>query len=229
MFLRLQVNLPPRLEDNFLVSFVTIDCMTGDAARGDSPSSTTGMHARRARSGDARGFSDLYARLAPAVYAWAALRIDPGYRGRLDPEDVVQEVWWRALDAFDRYDPERGSFRAWIFTVATNVLLVNFRRLRVREGEQGPARREPASSELAAEMTSISQRAARNENVQQLLEAARSLDPTDRSLLVHIGLEGLPVADAAELIAVTPSAAAKRWQRLRIRLRASSHWRSLLT
>ena len=78
----------------------------------------------RAQKGDREGFADLYERLAPSLYAWAAIRIHPRHRGRLDPADIVQDVWWRAMDRFSRFDPAQGSFRGWLFTIATNALII---------------------------------------------------------------------------------------------------------
>src|SRR5947207_15106904 len=77
-------------------------------------------------------FEVLYERISPGLYTWASLRILPSIRSQLDPEDVVQEVWWRALDSYSTFDSRKGSFRSWIFGIATRVLLNAFRYLRVR-------------------------------------------------------------------------------------------------
>lgn len=205
----------------------------GEDRKGDEEASATGgtteRQVRRAGQGDSRGFSGLYERLAPSVFAWAALRIHPRHHRYLDPEDLVHEVWWRALEAFPRFDPERASFRTWIFSIATNALTDGFRRIGVRDRTSDP--RDPSAApmpeDLVAEVTSISRSAARDESLGRLVEAVRELDDEDRGLFILCGLEGAPLASAAELLGIGTEAAKKRWQRLRQRLRESPTWRSL--
>ena len=184
---------------------------------------STERHAARAKAGE-EGFDALYERLAPAIYAWATLRIKGSVRSRLEPEDVVQEVWWRAMDSFDSFDPAKGSFRPWIFQIATHTLLKSFRRMRVRgemEDQHRRARLKALPEHLADQATSVSRRAARSEQVQVLLGEAAHLDDRDRLLFIHCALEGKKTPEAARIIGMTAVATAKRWQRLRQRLRGA--------
>lgn len=76
-----------------------------------------------------RQFLEIY---APAVYAYARRR---GLQDA-DAADLMQEVMRSVASAVDRldYDPTRGSFRGWLYTIARNKLF-NFldgRRRRVR-------------------------------------------------------------------------------------------------
>jgi RNA polymerase sigma factor (sigma-70 family) len=181
-----------------------------------------------ASSPDGTTFAELYESLAPSLYAWASLRIHPQYRSKLDPEDVVQDVWWRAMDAFARFDPEKASFRTWIFRIATNALTDGYRRLAVRGHLPSELRRPmtgPISRELAAQATSISRRAARSEECERLLASLSQLDRDERLLFAHCGLEGLSPEAAAPILGISTDAAVKRWQRLRARLRESAVWR----
>ncbi len=164
-------------------------------------------------------FGDLYARIAPAVHAWAVLRIAPPLRARLAPEDLVQEVFCRAIEGLPGYDPARAPFRPWIFGIAAKVLLKALRSLS----------RKPASShrtgafdldEVPAEVTTASRRVARSESMARFLETVDALPEEDRQLLRHRGLEGLEMAEVAERLGVSPEAARKRWQRLRERLQS---------
>ena len=77
----------------------------------DAVSPDTGLLARRVQKGDRAAFQRLYDKVAPSLYAWTRLRLQGGPGAGLDPQDVLQEVWLRALRAFASYD-ERGSFRA---------------------------------------------------------------------------------------------------------------------
>ena len=75
----------------------------------ESSGAGTARDLSRARHGDSDGFAGLFERLAPALYGWACLRIHPGMRDRLDPEDLVQEVWWRVMETFETYDSSKSA------------------------------------------------------------------------------------------------------------------------
>lgn len=177
------------------------------------PAGRTRDLAARLRAGQAESFRELYEHLAPSLWAWARIRLSPDKAVALEPEDVLQEVWLRAIEALPDFDPERASFRAWIFGIAKNVAYE-------------AARRHPSSASASAALaewpelvTSIRSRLARDESVQMLVDHVASLDPVDRMLLVHCGLEDLPCGQAAVRLGISADAATKRWQRLRARLR----------
>jgi RNA polymerase sigma factor (sigma-70 family) len=194
----------------------------GQAAAGD-----TNELVRRIRAGDERRFTELYERVAPALLAWVHLRLGPAARRQLDPEDVVQEIWLRALRAFPRFDPERGSFRGWIFQITKYELLDTFRGLagaaQAAEAPAGPGRSAGLTSaglsQVPDEVTAFTRRIARDEGMQQLLVHVAALPEEDHALVLHCGLEGRPAAEVAVLLGLTAEATRKRWQRLRAQLR----------
>ncbi|MBL8862042.1 MAG: RNA polymerase sigma factor [Planctomycetes bacterium] len=190
----------------------------GDSGAGDEPPDTERL-ARAALGGDPARFRELYERIAPALYAWASIRIRPALRGTLDPEDVVQEVWSRAWRAFPSFDPATTSFRAWIFRIGKNVLLEGFRKVqRGARGEAGPTTRAFQLANVADPATAISQRVARDDGIQKLLAWVGELDADERALFVHVGLEGLSYTQAGERMGLAKDTVAKRWQTLRGRL-----------
>jgi RNA polymerase sigma-70 factor (ECF subfamily) len=178
--------------------------------------------ARAAKAGEEARFSELYERIAPALYAWASLRIRPAMRGVLDPQDVVQEVWCRAWKAFEGFDPEQQSFRLWIFRIAKNVMLEGFRKAQ----RAGSAAASPAGAttrlfqlqNLPDSATAVSRRMARHEGLQAVLDWAAELDEDDQKLLVFCGFEGLSYVEISERTQVHKDTIAKRWQSLRERL-----------
>lgn len=173
----------------------------------------------KARDGDRDAFTALYAHLAPALHAWAGLRLSPSLRTRMEPEDLLHEVWWRALDAFGSFDPEKGTFRSWLFTIATRVLMNAFRRAGTAARIGLPDGRASSPSNVPASVTDVSQRVVRDAVIKDVVTALRKLDDLDQAVFLHCGLEGLSAPAAAELTGQSPDTIKKRWQRLREKLR----------
>lgn len=191
----------------------------GQGAQGELD--TQGL-ARAAKAGEEQRFGELYERIAPALYTWAALRIRPGMRGMVDPQDVVQEVWCRAWKAFPHFDPDEQSFRLWIFRIAKNVMLEAFRKLQrsgsTAAGAAGPSTRLFQINNLPDSATQISRRVSRHEGVQKVLEWIEALDDEEKKLFVFCGLEGLSYVEVSERTQIHKDTIAKRWQNLRHRI-----------
>lgn len=177
--------------------------------------------AKAAKGGDSNSFGALYEKIAPALFTWAEIRIRREFRQHVSPEDVVQEVWCRAWKIFDKFDPENGSFRYWIFRVAKNVLYEALRTLKDPSAVPGGggATRAIVLDGVPDDATQITMRVARDESLGKCADWIRTLSEEDRKLVVHCGLEGLTYIETAERLAIGVEAVAKRWQRLRERLR----------
>jgi len=164
----------------------------------------------------------LYRDHAASVYAWACLRTDPRLRQWVTPEDLAQEIWVRATRAAPDRDAASGPPRAWLFTIAKHVLY-EVRRLCERQWKEGAAQgstsRLLALDQVPATVTSLTQRVSRDEAMREFLERAGQLDYDDRMLLIHVGLEAMPQTEAAARLGLEYDALAKRWQRLRERVR----------
>lgn len=186
--------------------------------------------ARAAQRGEEGRFAELYERIAPALFAWACLRIRPAMRGRVDPEDLVQEVWCRAWKAFPDFDPEQASFRLWVFRIAKNVMLEAFRRVQrgAAAGSPGPSTRLFQLANVPDSATAVSRRVARHEGLQAVLKWADELEEDEQKLLLHCGLEGMGYAEVAERMQLEYDTVAKRWQKLRERAAAFAAPRDLL-
>jgi RNA polymerase sigma-70 factor (ECF subfamily) len=141
----------------------------------------------------------------------------------------VQEVSYQAWRSYESFDPERGSFRGWMFGVASKVALALLRRTARARANVGPlALLESRAGAVPAELTTISRRVARDEALERFLARAEELDPEDRDLLLYRGIEGLQHDQVAAILGLTPETASKRWQRLRDRLRDVPEARGLL-
>jgi RNA polymerase sigma-70 factor (ECF subfamily) len=163
----------------------------------------------------------LYREHAASVYAWACLRTSGRLRQQVSPEDLTQEVWVRATRAAPGRDARSGPPRAWLFTIAKHVLY-EVRRLvdsSQAEGSGGSTTRWLALDQVPAEVTSLTQRLSRDDALRAFLARAAELDEEDRMLLIHVGLEAMPQTEAASRLGLGYEVVAKRWQRLRERVR----------
>lgn len=82
-----------------------------------------------ARRGDAEAFAVFYRRHAGAVTAFLRRRVPT-------PElafDLTAETFASLVGALDRYDPERGSARGWLFAIAANEWRQALRRSQVED------------------------------------------------------------------------------------------------
>lgn len=165
-------------------------------------------------------FLDAYQAAAPAVYAWVSLHLGSGLRSELDPEDVLQEVACRAFARRQTFDPELAPFRAWLFGIARNVLHGSLERLAAGAGK-------PSQDWLTTggifrvpdDATSITGRIARDDTMARFLEDIEAMEEEDRLLVRYRGLEGLPHDEVGKILGLEAKTAAKRWDRLRSRLR----------
>lgn len=97
-----------------------------DAFLNDSPATQPSLLVRLRDAGDARAWSQFVDIYAPLIYEFARRR---GLQDA-DAADLTQEVLAAVAQNVGRfdYDPQRGSFRGWLFTVVVN----KFRTLRDR-------------------------------------------------------------------------------------------------
>lgn len=171
--------------------------------------------------GTARSFEELFREVAPAVYAWAFLRVGAPLRARIDASDIVQEASLRALRGFDKFDPSVASFRRWFFRIAKNVVSEALRGA-TRAGILSP-NSDWSLGQLPASLTRISARAARDESLAKVLGDVETMEPGDKEVFMRCGLIGESFVVAAKRAGVTPDSMRMRWNRLREKLRVHPH------
>ena len=82
-----------------------------------------------ARSGNTRGFQQLYRELSGPVMRYLISRL----HSSPEAEDVAAEVFRKLVASLDSYDPKRGSVQGWVITMARNALIDHLRRARPTE------------------------------------------------------------------------------------------------
>jgi RNA polymerase sigma-70 factor, ECF subfamily len=158
-----------------------------------------------ARKGDQQALGALLVRLRGWVRGWAQGQLGQRLLARLDGSDIVQDVHLRALERFDQFRGDSvPQLRAWVAEILKNVVIDCFRRQRA--GGRDPDL-EVAGGDLfrglAADATTPSQGAMRNEQQARLSEALHRL-PEKQQLVFSLRLyEGLPFEEVARRVGVT--------------------------
>jgi RNA polymerase sigma-70 factor, ECF subfamily len=129
-------------------------------------------------------------------------------------EDLTAEVFFRALRAFERFDPGLGTPRAWLFRIAQNAL---------RDHQRQAGRRQTVSltalRDLECAAPSPEERILWEEEVARLLQAMAELSSSDRAIVSLCYGSDLNMAEVAEILGLRPSAARTRLWRALNRLR----------
>jgi RNA polymerase sigma-70 factor (ECF subfamily) len=137
----------------------------------------------------------------------AGAHLDPRLRGKLDPSDVAQEA---LLKAHERVSQFRGGSDAemagWLRQILANELLQAARRFKAGARDVGRERSLEAALEessvrlehwLAAERTSPSGIAERQELLLRLADSLARLSEDQRTAVELHHLQGVPVAELA--------------------------------
>jgi RNA polymerase sigma-70 factor (ECF subfamily) len=172
--------------------------------------------AARARDGDETAFAELFVRHRRRV----ALIASRFFRERHQIEEVVQESFAKAFFALGEFTNRRdASFAAWLARISFNACYDELRRQKRRpEGalsdlteEEAVSLRGRLGSETDAESAAVSRDLA--------AKLLARLSPEDRLVLVMLDVEGLSVAEIANLQGWTVSKVKVRAHRARAHLR----------
>ncbi|WP_203861271.1 sigma-70 family RNA polymerase sigma factor [Plantactinospora mayteni] len=129
-----------------------------------------------------------------------ALRLTSGDRQRA--EDLVQETLLRAWRHPEALDPQRGSVRAWLFTIARNLAIDAWRRRAARIGE--------VITDELPEPPQVVDEADRAVEAWTVAEALNRLSPSHREVLVECFYQGRSVTEAAARLGVPPGTVKSR-------------------
>ena len=162
---------------------------------------------------------DLALKYRGYLWALASASLGTGFRNQLDPADVVQTTLLRAAESLATSPvSDEESLLAWLRQVLKSVLVDEYRRLHrdrrdIRREQQLLESGVDASAAglqacLAADQTSPSLAAVRNERLLLLADALMQLPAEQREVVVQRYLEGRSVASIADSLGRTVPAVA---------------------
>lgn len=159
---------------------------------------------------DPETFTAVYDRYIRDIHRYVAGRLDAQAA-----EDLAAETFCVAFDRRDRFDPERGGLRPWLFGIAT-TLVAGHRRKEARH-YRALARlgTEPATD--SHENRVVASVAAQRMRP-QLAKALAALAPGERDVVLLVALGELSYEEVAEALGIAPGTVGSRLTRARTKL-----------
>lgn len=140
-----------------------------------------------------------------SLMLWATCQLPHWLRGKLDPADLVQQTLMEAIASQDRmaHLSEHGKI-SFIRRILSNNLIDTIRRFGRSKTEISPEDGAASSVRLAdwlaADHSSPSERAERNERFERLASALAKLPDAQRIAIEMRYLQKLKLADIAQLL-----------------------------
>jgi RNA polymerase sigma-70 factor (ECF subfamily) len=152
-------------------------------------------------------FGELYVRYADRIFRYAAGRTG----SRTIADDVLNDTMVGALEGLHRYDPDKGSFASWLFTIASR---------RVADHERGRAqqRRFLSRRTLNGLNDDLLETLIRSEDYERVRNAVQQLPSRQREIVLLRYVAELSFRDVARVLGVSEGAARMRINRALRRL-----------
>lgn len=116
--------------------------------------------------------------------------------GHADVDDLVQEVFIRAINGFEQFKGESKP-KTWLYSIARNIAIDEIRR-RNRKKSKSLVSLE-TSEELSTDITPELILGLKEEN-KELYEAIQSLKSNYRDVIILRGIRGISVKETSEIL-----------------------------
>ncbi len=154
-------------------------------------------------AGDRDAFGELFRRHRDILWA-VALRTTGN---PAEAEDALQDALVSALRAADRFE-HRSAVRTWLYRIVVNASLDRLRRAATR----------PTTSLEGHDVSSGPDAHDRLETRLDVMRALQELSPGQRAAVVLVDIEGLPVAEVAQILDIAEGTVKSRCARARAQL-----------
>ncbi|HJZ94587.1 MAG TPA: sigma-70 family RNA polymerase sigma factor [Gemmataceae bacterium] len=172
--------------------------------------------ADRVRRGDPTALAEFLEQRRPGLLAFVERRLGSTLRGKLEPQDVLQELAFKAIRELPRTDLSGRDPFSWLCHLAEQCIVDGHRHFAA--GKRAASREVPGNvppadgtqdlvALLTATLTSPSQAAVRDERQDRLRAALASLPDEHREALRLRYGEGLPTKEVARRLNKTDVAA----------------------
>lgn len=152
---------------------------------------------RKAQQGDAHAFARLYDAHFERVFAFVRARVSDVE----DAKDLTATVFMRAWQALPSYDLRGVPFAAWLFRIARNAIIDEYRR----------TSREPQTvceddARAVADPMSVDEEVLARCDAEAVRKALRALTDEQAAVIVLRFLWDMPIAEVAQALGKTEGA-----------------------
>ena len=155
-----------------------------------------------AQNGDSDSFGEVFEEYYPLIYQYHWYRC----WNRAESQDLTSQTFMRSLEKLDSYDSRKGTFRAWIYRLAHNVLVDHYRRSRPESSVEDAW--DLASSEDVAADAELS------ETLEEVSRLVEQLTADQRNLLLLRVWDGLSYRDIAAVLGKSPDSCKMGFSRI---------------
>ena len=161
---------------------------------------------------DATKVRALYEGHAGELFAYFARRV-----GRDLAEDLLADTFREAISSSAAFDERRGSARAWLFGIGSNLLRRHWRteQRRLRALARSAGQRATSVDPLLAVGDHVADQLDARARAERVVEALGRLHPDDRTMLFLSGWEHLNSTEIGEALGMPPATVRSRLSRLR--------------
>lgn len=170
----------------------------------------------KAKKGDIKAFESLMKTTSGRIYNLGFRLL----RNKEDAADIMQETYMAAYENLPKFKGN-SSFSTWLYRIATNFALMKMRReknkrVSVAELNETSDLYDKALSDWSESPVDH----LKNQELKEILDKAiNSLPPKYRSVFVLHDIEGLGIAEVAEILSISGPAVKTRSHRSRMYLR----------
>jgi RNA polymerase sigma-70 factor (ECF subfamily) len=162
----------------------------------------------RAQGGDAEVIGALYERYREDVFRYLYYRVG----NQQAAEDLTSEVFVRMIRALERYRPGNVAFEAWLFQIARNLAIDHHRKMKVRNHL-------PLQENLVSETGDVGEVVELELTSDLLVKALAGLTDVQRDVLILRFVNGMRIAQVAQMLHKSENAVKANQRRGLIALR----------
>lgn len=175
-----------------------------------SDSNETKILIQRARKGNEEATQRLLVMYHPRLRARLLRQMDATMKARIEPEDILQQVYLEAFRAIDQFEYQgKDSFLRWMYAILDRKLIDEHRAMRAdrrdvrREVKQAPQTGGQTSyvdlmARIMSQSGTPSQAVRRDEAIDVLAECIAALPDHYRDVIQMRFIEGRPVSEVAK-------------------------------